>query len=257
MLKEIKYCVVLIVLSVLSTGCLTNYYDKYYVDMEGCSPVRSIHGDLPVELRTATTEDDVLRLIEDGYVSIGYSSFTAPYTPLSLAVDTAEEHGAALALLDIRYKETQQYTSVMFLPSTSTSYTYGTVNANAWGPGGAAYGAGSYSGTTTTTTMNAVPVQRDRDIYIHDAMFFKKTDISKLYGIHWFVPKRLPTEPIDSPIQVRVLAVLHGTQAEKDGIKRGQIVKTVNGIPIKTRKDIAPFINNSVAIKKVEVEDAK
>ena len=238
-------------------GCLTNYYEKYYVDTEGRAKIKSIHGNAPVELRTVTTEDDVLNMIEDGYVSIGYASFNGPYTPMSLAVDTAEKHGAALALLDIRYKETKQYTSVMFLPSTSTSYTYGSVNATAYGPGGTAHAYGNYSGTTTTTTLNAVPVQRNQDIYSHDAMFFKKIDTSNLYGVNWFVPKRLPTEKEDAPIQVRVMAVLHGTPAERDGIKRGQIVKSVNGKLIKTRKDIAPYLNNPGLVKKLEVEDAK
>ena len=82
-------------------------------------------------------------------------------------------------------------------------------------------------------------------------------DTSKQYGVNWFVPKRLPTEAVDAPIQVSVLAVLRGTQAEKDGIKRGQIVKSINGVAIKTRKDMAPFLDGSVAATKVEVDDAK
>lgn len=241
----------------LLAGCLTNNYEKFYVDTELERKVQSIHGKTPVELKTVTTEEDVINLIEEGYISIGYSSFTAPYTPMSLSVDTAEKHGAALVLLDIRFKETQQYTSVMFLPSTTTSYTHGTVTANAWGPRGTVYGSGSYSGTTTTTSINAVPVQRSRNIYNHDAMFFKKMDTSNLYGVRFFVPKRLPTEPPDTAISVRILAVLHGTQAEKDGIKRGQIVKTINGKPIVTRGDIAGFIDGSCKISTMGVEDEK
>lgn len=233
----------------LCCGCLTNYYEKNYVDTQGGKVIKSIQSAAPVEIRTATTEEDVLDLIEDGYVSIGHSSFIAPYTSLSLAVDTAEEKGADLVLIDIRYKSTEQYTSVMYLPSTSTTYASGNVSANGI--------SGTYSGSSTTYTLNAVPVQRSRDIYSHDAMFFKKIDISKLYGVSWFVPKRLPTETVDAPIQVRILAVLKGSQAERDGIKRGQIVKTINGVTINTRKDMAPFLDTSVVITKVEVKDAE
>lgn len=247
----------LIVIMFHCSGCLTNNYEKFYVDTEHGQRVQSIHGRAPVELKIATTEEDVINLIEEGYVSIGYSSFTAPYTPMSLAVDTAEKHGANLALLDIRFKETQQYTSVIFLPSTSTSYTHGTVTVNAWGSRGPVYGSGSYSGTTTTASLNAVPVQRNRNIYSHDAMFFKKIDASKQYGVHFFVPKRLPTDPPNTPVSVRILAVLHGTQAEKDGIKRGQIVKTINGKPIVTRGDIVGFIDGSSKVLAMEVEDAR
>lgn len=203
----------------------------------------------PVELRVATTEEDVLDLIEDGYVSVGCSSFTGPYTPMSLAVDTAERHGASLALLDIRYERTKQYTSVMFLPSYSSSYSWGSVST--------AHGRGTYSGTTTSTALNAVPVQREVEIYSHDAMFFRKIDTSRLYGVHLFVPRRLPTEKPDAPIRVRVMAVFHGTRAERDGIKRGQVVKSINGKDIRTRSDIAPFVNNPEIVERVEVADAE
>lgn len=253
-----KRSVFIVVMASLFNGCLTNHYDKYYVDTQNDKIIESIHGNAPVEIRTATTEDDVLDLMEEGYVSIGHSSFIAPYTPLSLAVDTAEEKGAALVLVDIRYKNTEQYTSVMYLPSTSTTYTHGHVRANAWRSGGGyAHVNGTYYGSSTTHTLNAVPVQRSRDIYSHDAMFFKKIDTTKLYGVNWFVPKRFPTEAADAPIQVRVLAVLRGSQAEKDGIKRGQIVKTINGVTINNRMDMAPFLDASAMITKMEVEDAK
>lgn len=238
-------------------GCLTNHYEKFYVDLENGKGIHSIHGNAPVELRTATSEEDVVNLMEDGYLQIGLSSFTAPYTPMSLAVDTAEDRGAALALVDIKYKETEEYTSVMVLPSTSTSYSSGSVNVNTWGYGGGTYGHGTYSGTTTTTTLNAVPVNRKRDIYIHDAKFFKKIDVSKMYGALWAIPKRLPTEAVDAPVQIRILAVLHGSQAERDGLKRGQIVKSVNGVAIKTRKDMAPFMDWHASITKVETENDK
>jgi hypothetical protein len=167
--------IIIITVASLFEGCLTNHYDKFYVDTQGDKIIESIHGNAPVEIRTATTEDDVLDLMEEGYVSIGHSSFAAPYTPFSLAVDTAEEKGAALVLIDVRYKNTKQYTSVMFLPSTSTTYTHGHVSANAWSSGGGyAHVNGTYSGSSTTHTLNAVPVQRSRDIYSHDAMFFKR-----------------------------------------------------------------------------------
>ena len=64
-------------------GCLTNYYEQYYIDTVGQVKTAPSPGVQSVELKIATTEEDVLNLIEDGYASIGYSSFTGPYTPLS------------------------------------------------------------------------------------------------------------------------------------------------------------------------------
>jgi S1-C subfamily serine protease len=75
--------------------------------------------------------------------------------------------------------------------------------------------------------------------------------------VNWFVPKRLPTEVANAPIQVRVLSVLRGSQAERDGIRRGQIVKAINGVAINNRKDMAPLGDASTVITKIEVEDAK
>ena len=107
----------------------------------------------------------------------------------------------------------------------------------------------------SSATMHAVPAKPNVDVYDHDAMFFKKIDPSSVYGVYWDVPKRLPTEKKDAPIKVRILAVLHGSQAEKDGIKHGQYVKSINGTAIKTRADIIPYINQRERIKKMEVED--
>ena len=224
-------------LLVSCTGCLTNNYEKFYVAFAEVHNIESTHGDAPVILKTVTTEDDVLDLIEEGYVPSGTSAFTGPYTPFSCAVDTAEKHGAALVLLDVRFRETQQYTSVMYLPSYSTTY-----------------GCGK---TFHTTTMNAVPVRCDIDVYDHDAMFFKKVDVSKIYGALWHMPNRLPTEGEDAPVQVRVKAVFHGSRAEMQGIRRGQIVKSINGVAIRTRKDIAPFIADENLIKEMVVEDVR
>lgn len=255
-MRIVKALFCMTLLSNLFCGCLTNYYDQYYVDMEGQKKAPSVCDGRPVQLKVATTEDDVLNLLEDGYFPVGYSSFYGPYTPMALAVDTAEDHGACLVLLDIRFKENKQYTSVMYLPSYSTTYNSGTVNATAFGQGGSVNAYGTYSGTSHTTTMNAVPVQRNVEIYNHDAMYFKKANVSNMYGVQWNVPNRLPTEKIDAPITVRIMAVIHGTKAERDGLKRGQIVKKVNDIAIVTRKDIAPFLNGEKVVK-VEAEDAK
>ena len=108
---------------------------------------------------------------------------------------------------------------------------------------------------SATAIRNALPVKPNVDVYAHEAMFFKKIDPSSVYGVYWDVPKRLPTEKADAPIKVRILAVLHGSQAEKDGVKHGQLVKSINGTAVKTRADIIPYINQRERIKKMEVED--
>ena len=464
----------------LCMGCATNNYEKFYADSHDEREIKSVHGDASVILKTVTTEEDVIRLIEDGYVRSGTSSFYGPYTPFSLAVDTAEKHGAALVLFDVKLRGTNQNASVMYLPSYSTGaalspsvtmplgycpllqreydrtkqekdlaerkyeadrrarfsrkgsflwfrtysldeeaakypdeesdphyYNILVGGANAAGEGFTALSAlpfgvfakgdnkelfrngevqeirnaieraakrgknvrvfgHSWGGATVaklapeypdipfyaldpvswtgvldeipknltiyhprgnddfdyprlaqilgrqwpiitkgegktvfydgdhflglrpemnelnkrvrdartvaetnaqsvvqatacgslkSAKRNAVPAQGTVEVYDHDAMFFKKIDPSSVYGVYWNIPKRLPTEEDDAPIRVRILAVLHGSQAERDGIKHGQFVKAINGIAIKTRDDIIPYMNQMERIKKMEVED--
>ena len=237
-------------------GCMTNHYEEYYVSRDNSyfESLNAIGGpDQSVVLKVATSEKDVVDIIEDGYLPIGVSSFLSEYNGMTCAVDTAEKHGAQLILFDIKFKKTKNYTSILFLPSTSTSYTYGTVNATAHGNRGFAHGTGTYSGTTTTTTMNAVPVQRSVDLYNHNALFFKKVDPKAFYGIVPFIPKRLPTESADAIVPVTILGVVHGSQAEADGFKRGQKITAINGTTISNRKSIAPFSNSITTIKSVEV----
>ena len=244
-------------LSLAGTGCFTNSYERFYVDCGGARGVAQAVERQSVAIRTVTTEEDVLDLIEDGYVQVGSSSFQSPYCPMSCAVDVAAKHGASLVLLDVRFKESREYTSVMYLPSYSHTYhSFFTSAPVHWRRGHAPRG-GLCSGVSTTTTMTPVAVQRSLDIYDHDAMFFRKIDAEKVYGVSWLVPKRLPTEEADSPITVRVLAVLRGSQAERDGVKRGQVLKAINGTPIRTRRDLAPFLDDESLIRKVEVEDAR
>ena len=245
-----------ILILITLTGCMTNHYEECYVSKDN-SYFESLHAiktsNQQVLLKIATTEEDVISIIEDGYLPIGVSSFRSEYNGMACAVDTAEKHGAQLILFDIKFKEIKNYTSIIFMPSTSTSYTYGTVNATAYGNGGFSHGTGIYSGTTTTTTMNAVPVQRSVDLYAHNALFFKKVDPKAFYGIVPFIPKRLPTESADAIVPVTILGVVHGSQAEVDGFKRGQKIVAINGMPISNRKSIAPFSNSITSIKSVEV----
>ncbi len=245
----------------VAAGCMTNYYEQSYSpldDADGFTPVRSSVKPADVELRLAGSEDDVLDIIEAGFAPVGVSAFEGEYEPLAGAVDTAVEQGASLALVDIRFKETRQRSSVVYVPTYYTTYVTG------WDPPPPhrhyhhAHPPLVYSETYTTTGWNAVPVQQNVDIYTHNVMFFRKIDVSGLYGVELQVPKRLPDEPLDSAVEVRVKAVFRGSPAERDGIRRGQIVKSVNGRPIKTRADVEPFLergNRSIA--KLEVEDAK
>ena len=117
-IRNLIACAIAVVL--FCTGCVTNNYETFYVDTPGEREIKSVHGDALVILKAVKTQDDVIGLIEEGYVWSGISSFDGPYTPSSCAADVAERHGAALVLFDVRLRETNQHASVMYQPFYST-----------------------------------------------------------------------------------------------------------------------------------------
>ena len=58
-----------IAMLLLCMGCATNNYENFYFDTPGEREVKSVHGDAPVILKTVKTQDDVIGLIEEGYVT--------------------------------------------------------------------------------------------------------------------------------------------------------------------------------------------
>ena len=82
-IRNLIVCAIAVVL--FCTGCVTNNYETFYVDTPGEREIKSVHGDAPVILKTVKTKEDVIGLIEEGYVWSGISSFDGPYTPSSCA----------------------------------------------------------------------------------------------------------------------------------------------------------------------------
>ena len=244
------------VIACLLAGCQMNRYENFYTSFGEQPDVKASQDESSIILKPAISMDDIVSIMEDGYEIIGSSSFESSYAPMSYAVDTAKKHGAELVWLNIVYKETRQETEIIPVPSTSTTYVSGSIDGRVgYGMNNSVHG--SYSGTATTTTIIPVPIQVDVEIYQHDAVFYRKIDLSKRYGIIWHIPPRLPTESIDSPTTVSVMGVMHGSRAEKDGTRRGQIIRAINGKPIRTRRDVAPFLANELSIKEVEACDEK
>lgn len=238
-------------LCLLLSGCVTNYYDKHYHAKDVNWAKKFIKGEpKDVEIRPVTTEDGVVSALEAGYIPIGTSVFVNRHCPWFCAIKKAEDVGADLVLIDEVLKGKETRTSVIFLPSYQYSYSQGSVNVNTRGY--TSYG--TYNGTTTTTSVSAVPVDRDVLIFEQSALFLRKGDFSEFYGAILFQPKRLPDEAHNAIVPVTVMAVLKGSQAEKDGIKRGDRVTRINGQVIHTRQDYKSFQGNPCLIQNIEVE---
>ena len=64
------------------TGCMTNYYEEYYVSRDNSyfdALDAIVQPNESVALKIATSEEDVIDIIEEGYLPIGVSSFLSDY----------------------------------------------------------------------------------------------------------------------------------------------------------------------------------
>lgn len=235
------------------SGCLTNHYRESYEEHNSSllSCFAKDKSTSSIVIRPVTTEDNVLDAIEAGYIPIGASTFSNTHCPWVCAVDVAEEVGADLVLIDEQYKSTETRTSVLYLPSYHHAYTSGTVHFS-----NRAYGNypayGTYHGNTFTTSYTSVPVQTAVSVYEQSALFLRKGSFGAFYGAILQQAPQLPDENENAEIPVRVFAVLKGSQAESDGLVRGQRVVSINGKPIRTRQDFSPFANAPMTIRSVE-----
>lgn len=235
----------------LTSGCVTNYYEDHYADLNDplarhCPPPSSEQ----VKIRPVLSKDDLISTIEKGYLPIGECSFVAPHAPWHQAVDVAREKGCDLVLIDEVFQTEKKYTSVLHVPTTDFYHSYDhAYYYDRWGRPH----YGHYLSSTTVHGTQVVPYTRLVKQYNQTAMFLRKADFSNLYGVFISVPPRLPGTDLNEPCQATVLAVVQGSQAEKDGIRRSAKIQSLNGKQIKNRHDLMPFLADLRTINSVEV----
>jgi hypothetical protein len=132
----------------------------------------AVEDESPEQMRARTARLlQTLRIPEraEDVTILGVSSFIgfAVSDPHDGQLETfAKKIGADYAVASFHYEG--KYDSVMTVPQTSFSQSYGTMNA--YGTGG--YAVGQYQGTSTSTTYVPVPVTRDA--YSNVAVFVRK-----------------------------------------------------------------------------------
>ena len=165
----------LICLTILP-GCANNFA-KYYHDgfstVPGGRPENiEFYSGQPKLLRGGNPQDDFIRMIEDGYVRIGVSSFNSGRGPAEDAISVARDNGAEFVIYYSNFTHTVSgnipYT-VRNPNQTITSYGSG----NIYGYGGSA----TYNSTTTTTvpggsTTYDMPYSVDRHDFL--AIYWSK-----------------------------------------------------------------------------------
>lgn len=223
-------------------GCVSNHYEEYYVANIPAGTERVKKEEVRLRFSSCEEEDledEFVALIEDGYELVGESAFSAVHCPWVCAIDLAEDIGATLVVFREKFHRSKTVRGVTYAPSTSYSYTSGTVSGYS-ATGG--YVSGNYSGYTRNTTLQAIPYVEEVDYYNQYGFFFRKRKMSKdFYGVIVAYPQFLPGDSDSDEIEVRIAAVVKGTLAEGAGLRRGMLVDRINGVPIRTKGDIKPF----------------
>jgi hypothetical protein len=158
----------LVVASLFLIGCVNNF-QKFYID-NASDPNFPSSSLIPTvgepELIQGSNDKalDSSRMSEDGYISVGYSSFYASgdVTRENLLAQ-AKKVGAAKVIYYQEYMDTQSGVMPLTLPNTQTTYHSGSVSA--YGNGGNAYGSYNGSSTTYGTSTSYIPYSRDRFEY--------------------------------------------------------------------------------------------
>lgn len=234
-------------------------YEKYYMTelMDPDSDEYERDTDEKIELRFSPSKnraecvEEETALLEEGYERIGRSGFYGIHCPWRRAMDLAEDIGADLILLREHFREKETRTGIAVIPTVSTSQTSGSMNV--FSPGGAAMG--TYSGTTTTTSYNAVPYSYTVKLYNQEAIFFRKIkNFGEFCGAYVGFPSFLPRDDPDEAITLHVVAVVKGSRAWREGIRRGDVVEKVNGVVLSTRQDVREFLLRGDPVWRVTVK---
>jgi membrane-associated protease RseP (regulator of RpoE activity) len=132
-------------------GCASGYEQFYYPSPQfDARRVLPPAGSPQIFAAGSNINSDMSRLLEDGYVMIGYSSFNGPMAGPKEVIEQAKKVRADLVLVSSSFTHTVSgnITIPVYNPGqTVVSHTSGT--ASAYGSGG--YASGTYQGTTTTT----------------------------------------------------------------------------------------------------------
>ena len=241
-MKRVFLILPLLLILVFLSGCQGNKYEEYYSAI--------------LDKSDYISTDEAAKLIEvadasqisvfesnDDYVLIGTSAFKDLWVPRIYSIECAKKYGASLVLVSYQKGETKEGQVIMNVPTSQTTYHHGTV----YGRHGRHV---SFSGSSTTYGSTPVAINYQNTYYQQQAYFFGKRKNKNSFGVYFQLPENIPG---NTDTRVRIAIVASGSLAEKQNIKVGDFVKTVNGKSIKTADDIRPFIEGTEKIEKIEV----
>ena len=179
----------------------------------------------PKLIQGSNAETDGLRMLENGYILLGESSFNAGLrNPNALAIDHAKKVYADTVIVYSQYTNTVSGSMPLTVPNTQTSYHSGSI----YGSGG---GYANYSGSSTTygTSTTYMPYSVNRSDYY--ASFWIKAKPASL-GIHLNNLTDELRRKVESNKGVYIVVVVKDSPAFNADLLNGDIIRKFNSIEI-------------------------
>lgn len=252
-----KLCLVLLGIFLISGCAGSRDYAQFYHDIakgQDTSNVIFATGE-PTTLKGNDPESDNIRMIEEGYVMLGYSSFTGPQRNENQAIEQAKQLKAAVVVIYSKYLDTKSGIQPLVIPDikTSKSSAQSTAFGSAVGTGGYASGSATAYGTGTTTTYGTKTIYKPYSIdrFEQGATYWVKRKVIVFGTLAIDLPSEF-RQKIGSNKGVLVMIIAKGSPAFSADILKGDIIKKINNTEIIDQKHFLEILTLN-ANKKVTV----
>ena len=244
-----KKIVLLLPLLFVFSGC-ANPYSKFYTDLTGGTNILEnpniiLPTDKPNLIQGSNVESDGRRMLENGHLLIGQSSFNAASVNQDLAIQHAKKVHADTVIVYSQYTNTLSGSMPLTVPDTQTSYHSGSI----YGSGG---GFASYSGSSMTYGTRTTYMPYNIKRYDYYASFWVKAKPMSL-GIHFDNLTDELRKKVESNKGVYVVAVVINSPAFNADLLNGDIIRKVNNIEVADSSQLANLINENKG-QQIELE---
>lgn len=220
-------------LVVLFLGCASPFA-RFYHDVPTPKDRLIYSIDDPKMFTGSDPEKDYIKLFEDGYAVIGYSSFNAGTVYWKGALAQAKKINANIVVTYSKYTNTESGVIPLTTPNVNTSTT--TSSGNVYGSRG---GYGTYSGSSQTTTYGSsttyMPYSVDKFEYL--ATYWVKVRPHRFGVLYNDLPVELRQE-LGTNKGVLVKAVAKNSPAYDSDILAGDVIRRVGDIELTDKSSL-------------------
>lgn len=225
-------CLKYLLFPFLLVGCVSaqNPYSEFFRPQPNINDTRAISealDDKPKLFQGTDFQADMKKMSRLGYVLLGVSSFYGTYGSANDAIAQAKNIGASAVVVQQKYKNTVSGAMPITLPDVQTTYHSGSIS----GTGGGASYSGSYEGASSTFATSTTYMPYSVDRYDFVASFWAKVRQGGL-GVLLRDLTDEEKQSIESNKGATVLAVVNGRAAFDADVLPGDILVSVNDVPV-------------------------